>query len=201
MTTIIGVAASIFTGGGSDAAAAGLDEAEVAGIVGDVAADTAATVGADVSAVIGEDLVATVEAAADNAPVVETAEAETVDVEGGLEDSLDKALADGTGESPLSPQQLQEAYDYANTESKLTHIIDPAKHGFAELVRAAGGRSQAMKLIVDSLGAGQDLPPAGPFVVTRIIDGAQVTIRGAMVNGIPKIGTAFIRAAFPGAAP
>jgi len=37
--------------------------------------------------------------------------------------------------------------------------------------------------------------------VTRIIDGSEVVIRGAMVNGIPKIGTAFIPDAFPGAAP
>jgi hypothetical protein len=199
VTTIIGIAASIFTGGGSDVAAGGADEAEVAAIVGDVAADTAATVDADVGAAIAEDLVATVEAAADDAPAVETAGAETIDVQGDIEDSLDKALADSAGEGSLSPQQLQEAYDYANTEPKLAHIIDPAKHGFADLVQATGGRSQAMKLIVDSLGAGQDLPESGPFAVTRMIDGAQVTIRGAMVNGIPKIGTAFIADAFPGA--
>ena len=201
VTTIIGVAASIFTGGGSDVAAGAADEAEVAAIVGDVAADTAATVEADLGAAIAEDLVATVEGAADNAPAVETAEAEIVDVQGDIEDSLDKALADTAGEGSLSPEKLQEAYDYANTEPKLAHIIDPAKHGFADLVQAAGGRSQAMKLIVDSLGAGQDLPEAGPFAVTRMIDGAQVTIRGAMVNGIPKIGTAFIADAFPGVVP
>ena len=201
LTTIIGVAATIFTGGGSDAAAGAADEAEVAAVVGDVAAETSASVEADVGAVIADDLVATVEAAADDAPAVQTAEAETVGVEGGVQDSLEKALASAEGENPLTSEQLQQAYDYANTESKLAHIIDPAKHGFADLVQTAGGRSEAMKLIVDSLGAGQDLPASGPFAVTRIIDGSEVVIRGAMVNGIPKIGTAFIPDAFPGAAP
>jgi hypothetical protein len=201
VTTIIGVIATAVTGGGSDVAAGAADEAEVAAVVGDVAAETAATVEADVGATIAEDLVATVEAAADDAPAVETAEAEITQVEGDVQESLEQALADAEGESSLSPRQLQEAYDYANTEAKLSHIIDPAKHGFADLIKAAGGRSQAMKLIVDSLGAGQDLPASGPFAVTRIINGAEVTIRGAMVNGIPKIGTAFIAAAFPGAAP
>jgi hypothetical protein len=200
VTTIIGVIATVVTGGGSDVAAGAADEGEVAAVVGDVAAETAATVEADVGAVIADDLVATVEAAAEDAPAVETAEAETIQVEGDVQESLEQALADAEGEGSLTPQQLQDAYDYANTEAKLSHIIDPAKHGFADLVKAAGGRSQAMKLIVDSLGAGQDLPASGPFVVTRIINGAEVTIRGAMVNGIPKIGTAFIAAAFPGAA-
>lgn len=198
VTTAIGVLGSIFTGGGSDVAAGVADEAEVAAIVGDVAAETAATVETDVGAALAEDLIATVETAAEDVPAVESAEAEVIDVQGDIETSLDEAMAQSEGESALSQNALQDAYDYANTEAKLSHIIDPAKHGFADLVQAAGGRSQAMRLIVNSLGAGQDLPASGPFVVTRIINGAEVTIRGAMVNGIPKIGTAFIAAAFPG---
>ena len=66
ITTIVGVLGTIFTGGGSDAAAGAADEAEVAAIVGDVATETATTVEADVSATIGSDLVATVEAAAED---------------------------------------------------------------------------------------------------------------------------------------
>jgi hypothetical protein len=92
ITSIIGILGTVFTGGGSDAAAGAADEAEVAAIVGDVAAETAATVEADVGATIGSDLVATVEAAADDAPAVQTAEAETTQVEGDLEGSLDKAM-------------------------------------------------------------------------------------------------------------
>ncbi len=96
---------------------------------------------------------------------------------------------------------LQQTFESANTEAKLGHVIDPAKHGSGNLVQAAGGRSEAMKMIVDSLGDAADLPQAGRFEVVRTIIGEQVTIRGAMVNGIPRLGTAFIRSAFPGSAP
>jgi hypothetical protein len=92
ITSIIGILGTVFTGGGSDAAAGVADEAEVVAIVGDVAAETSAVVEADVGATIGGDLVATVEAAADDVPAVETAQAETTQVEGDLEGSLDKAM-------------------------------------------------------------------------------------------------------------
>ncbi|WP_139238228.1 hypothetical protein [Streptomyces aidingensis] len=55
----------------------------------------------------------------------------------------------------------------------------------------AGRREQAMRRIVDSLGDVSDLPAAGRFEVSRVIDGENVTIRGVVVNGIPRIGTAF----------
>lgn len=59
--------------------------------------------------------------------------------------------------------QMQEAIDYATSESKLEHIIDPPKHGFDSLVQAAGGRKEAMTKIVQSLGDGGGLPASGPF--------------------------------------
>ena len=101
----------------------------------------------------------------------------------------------------VSSDALQKTFESANTENKLVHVIDPAKHGFGNLVQAAGGRSEAMKMIVDSLGDADDLPQVGRFEVARTIGGEQVTIRGAMVNGIPRLGTAFIPSAFPGGAP
>lgn len=96
---------------------------------------------------------------------------------------------------------LQQTFESANTEAKLEHVIDPAKHGFGNLVQVAGGRSEAMKMIVDSLGNAADLPQSGRFEVSRMIAGEQVTIRGAMVNCVPRIGTAFIPSAFPGSGP
>ncbi len=101
----------------------------------------------------------------------------------------------------VGPDELQQTYESANTEAKLEHVVDPAKHGFDNLVQVAGGRSEAMKMIVDSLGDASDLPQAGKFEVDRTIAGEQVTIRGAMVNGVPRIGTAFIPSAFPGNVP
>ncbi|TDB77554.1 polymorphic toxin-type HINT domain-containing protein [Micromonospora sp. KC723] len=103
------------------------------------------------------------------------------------------------GCTPLSQSTLDEAFDLANTPQKLEHVIDPAKHGFGDLVTAAGGRSEAMRAITDSLRCTCGLPAQGPFEVQREIYGETVTIRGAVVNGVPRIGTAFIPSKFPGA--
>ncbi len=119
ITTAVGILGTIFTLGGSDAAAGGADSAEVAALLGDVAAETSATVDTEVGAVIGDDLVATVAAAADDAPAVETAEAETTQVQGDLEGSLDQAMIseeDDPNIGRLSPSEtstlvrLQEEY-------------------------------------------------------------------------------------------
>lgn len=92
----------------------------------------------------------------------------------------------------LCSRVLEEAYKSASTPAKLDHVIDPEKHGFADLVARTGGREQAMRRIVDSLGDAGDLPARGRFEVGRIIDGEKVTIRGSVVDGVPRIGTAFI---------
>jgi hypothetical protein len=80
----------------------------------------------------------------------------------------------------------------------MSHVLDPAKHGLGDLVDEAGGRPEAMRVIVNSLQGGDGLPANGPFEVTRTINGQEITIRGAIVNGVPKIGTAFDPSAFPG---
>jgi hypothetical protein len=102
------------------------------------------------------------------------------------------AAAEIGAEEGFGEAAMEEAFEYANTESKLAHVFGKAEHGLQGLVDAAGGESNAMRQIVGSLSDGAGLPEAGPFEVTRIIDGAEVTIRGAVVDGVPKIGTAFI---------
>ena len=103
----------------------------------------------------------------------------------------------GPGEG-LAQSALDDAFSAANTPEKLAHVIDPAKHGFGDIVRQAGGRSEAMREITNSLRCSCDLPAAGRFEVQRQIYGETVTIRGAMVNGVPRIGTAFVPSKFPG---
>jgi hypothetical protein len=96
------------------------------------------------------------------------------------------------GAGPFSEDEMQQEQDYASSPVKMAHVIDPAKHNFGNLVQAAGGRSETMQEIVGSLSDGAGLPESDPFEVTRTIQGEEVTIRGAVVNGVPKIGTAFI---------
>jgi hypothetical protein len=94
--------------------------------------------------------------------------------------------------SPFGEDAMQQAQDYASSPDKMAHVLDPEKHNLGNLIQAAGGRSEAMQQIVGSLSDGVGLPESGPFEVTRTIQGEVVTIRGAVVNGVPKIGTAFI---------
>lgn len=108
---------------------------------------------------------------------------------------------DPTGLVKCSQEALDRAFEMDNTPRKLEHVIDPPKHGFEGIVKNSGGRSEAFRRIVNSLADGDDLPEAGGFVVDRTIDGETVTIRGAMVNGVPRIGTAFIKEKFPGKTP
>ncbi|MGW7529788.1 DUF6531 domain-containing protein [Streptomyces sp. NPDC054783] len=108
---------------------------------------------------------------------------------------------DPTGLVKCTQEALDKAFEMDNTPRKLEHVIDPPKHGFEEIVKNSGGRSEAFRRILNSLGEGDDLPESGGFVVDRTIDGETVTIRGAMVNGIPRIGTAFIQEKFPGKTP
>jgi hypothetical protein len=103
-----------------------------------------------------------------------------------------------TAGSPLDSGQLDEAYNYASSESKMGHVLDPDKHGLGDLVNSSGGRPEAMRVLVDSLQDGSGLPANGPFEVTRVINGQSITVRGAIVRGIPKIGTAFAPSAYPG---
>ncbi|WP_229816322.1 RHS repeat-associated core domain-containing protein [Streptomyces lucensis] len=108
---------------------------------------------------------------------------------------------DPTGLVKCTQEALDKAFEMDNTPRKLEHVIDPPKHGFERIVENSGGRAEAFRRIVNSLGDGDDLPEAGGFVVDRTIDGETVTIRGAMVNGVPRVGTAFIQDKFPGKTP
>lgn len=78
--------------------------------------------------------------------------------------------------------------DDALRPDKLDHIFDP-KHNFQPLVQQFGSREAAMEQIVRSIGG--PLPQAGRFEIAQSIGGQTVIIRGAVVDGIPRIGTAF----------
>ncbi|MFD8967292.1 Hint domain-containing protein [Streptomyces sp. NPDC059568] len=103
---------------------------------------------------------------------------------------------------PLTREQLDETYRANNSQKVLDHVFNKADHGFDDLVRKSGGREQALKKIVDSLGDGpMTQKPGGQpgeFELSRVVEGETVTIRGRMVNGIARISTAFIPAKHPG---
>lgn len=110
---------------------------------------------------------------------------------GSVAKALAKAWRSMRGKSspanpPLTPTQ-QAALDAAKNSNKMHHVFVP-KHKLDPLVQKFGSQEAAMEQIVRNLGS---LPKSGPFEVTRQIGGQSVTIRGAVTDGVPKIGTVF----------
>ena len=97
--------------------------------------------------------------------------------------------AEGTagGARALSATE-RTALDYATRAEKLDHVFVP-KHNLDPLVKQFGSREAVMEQMLRNLGG--PLPKSGPFQITREIGGQNVVIRGAVVDGVPKIGTAF----------
>ncbi|GEE01506.1 hypothetical protein nbrc107696_19520 [Gordonia spumicola] len=98
--------------------------------------------------------------------------------------------APGNAAGALDAGQQQTLAD-ALRPDKMDHVFVP-KHKLDSVVARSGGEEAAMREIVRSI-QGPDLPTRGPFEVERAIHGEMVVIRGAVVNGIPRIGTVFIR--------
>jgi hypothetical protein len=89
---------------------------------------------------------------------------------------------------PALTKAEQEALDYALRARNMEHTF-AAKHKFDGLVELYGSREAVMEQMIRSLGP----MPDGVFEVTRVIGGETVTIRGNVINGVVKWGTAFIR--------
>jgi hypothetical protein len=82
----------------------------------------------------------------------------------------------------------QAALDYATTPSKLDHIF-AAKHNFDPLVQQFGSREAVVQQFLNEL---KGLTPAsGTFQEQIVVGGQTVIVRGAVVNGVTKIGTAY----------
>lgn len=78
----------------------------------------------------------------------------------------------------------------ANPNS-ISHIL-ASKHNLNLLLSKAGSEANIIRKLYLSLGQSGALPAAGKFEINVAIYGNNVTVRGAVVDGIPRIGTAFI---------
>ena len=82
----------------------------------------------------------------------------------------------------------------ATKQNTMRHVFAKAEHGLAPLVTELGGETQVMTAAVNGLrGVAGALPAAGRYEVVVMIAGRAVTVRGAVVDGIPRIATMFIR--------
>ena len=105
LTTAVGVLLSVFTLGGSDAAAGAADAAEVAAIAGPVVEEFEATVATEVGTAIAEDVAIDLEATAEAVPDIETAEAEAENVDATVDQELEQTEAQSGGKDlPTKPE-------------------------------------------------------------------------------------------------
>ncbi|MCX7514078.1 RHS repeat domain-containing protein [Frateuria hangzhouensis] len=77
--------------------------------------------------------------------------------------------------------------------NKIVHIFSQSRHNLAGLAKALGGEGKAFKAIEKATGKAVDTSKAGRFETTVKVGGEQVTVRGSVVDGKVKIGTAFIK--------
>jgi hypothetical protein len=72
---------------------------------------------------------------------------------------------------------------------KLEHIFGNPNHNLQPIVQEFGSQEAGMEQIVRNVGG--PLPESGPFEIAQDIGGQTVMIRGAVVDGIVRIGTTF----------
>jgi uncharacterized protein YukE len=129
VTTIIGILLTPFTLGGSDAGAGAADAAEVAAIAGPVVEEFEATVATDVEAAISADAATGLDAVADAVPDIETAEADTTDVDSTVDEELNKTEEESPtrpNESGGTPSEVDkfEAKNFRNDQTAQRHLRD-----------------------------------------------------------------------------
>jgi hypothetical protein len=98
------------------------------------------------------------------------------------------AITADSGEDAGVTSADQSALDYATTPSKLDHIF-AEKHNFDLLVQQFGSREAVDQQFLNALKG--VTPESGTFEEQIVVGGQKVIVRGAVVNGVTKIGTAF----------
>ena len=86
---------------------------------------------------------------------------------------------------------IDDAFRYASTPRKLEHLF-AAKHKLGPLVKELGGRQNTLRAILNS--ANGKFPASGVFRDLPVnVNGYIIYLRGSVHQGIPKIGTMFIK--------
>ncbi|MET4613339.1 hypothetical protein ABIC28_004340 [Rhodococcus sp. PvR044] len=106
-----------------------------------------------------------------------------------------KSKEEADGASPRPPETAkpwtaedQAAFDFATRSERLEHTFHP-KHNFDPLVEQFGSREAVVRAFLEELNG--LTPAAGVFEETIVVGGQNVVVRGAVHDGVVKIGTAF----------
>lgn len=88
----------------------------------------------------------------------------------------------------VATNTVDDALAYATRAEKLDHVF-VARHNLDPLVHQLGSREAVVQQMLNSV---KGLTPAsGTFEIPVTIGGQTVVVRGAVVDGVTKIGTAF----------
>ncbi len=100
---------------------------------------------------------------------------------------------EGTSAQVDQPSQGAQAAENAGADAnKLNHIFGNAQHGLDGVVNSLGSQQAAMNALQQATEvAVQQQGLTGVFETTVQVAGETVTVRGNVVNGVVKIGTAF----------
>jgi Flp pilus assembly pilin Flp len=90
-------------------------------------------------------------------------------------------------EGPLTKEQDAAVKATLRDPNKLNHIFGKQEHNLDPLVNELGGREALIREAVLAVPRGT----AGKFEVTTNIGGHPLTVRGVIVDGVPRIGTLF----------
>ncbi|MCI0337069.1 MAG: DUF4157 domain-containing protein [Acidobacteria bacterium] len=103
-----------------------------------------------------------------------------------------KEAAKQTGKE-AAKQTSEQTLQAALKPNTMRHIFGKAQHGLESLVKRLGSEEAVIRQAVQGLSrARASLPAAGQFETIVSIAGTNVTVRGAVVNGIPRISTMFV---------
>jgi len=91
----------------------------------------------------------------------------------------------------LSSEEQQTYEDVCSNPNNLGHVF-AEKHNFGSLINEFGSEQNVLKQIIYSM-RGSSLPQSGTYNVVVQVGGNSVNVNGAVVNGIPRISTAWIQ--------
>ncbi|WP_306361318.1 hypothetical protein [Nocardia sp. CC227C] len=91
----------------------------------------------------------------------------------------------------VARERLTKSLDYALGKGPMEHVFVP-KHKLDGLVNSLGGEEATMRRLIESVQGAPDGVYNGSNPLVRTINGYTVEIRGAMIDGVFKIGTAYI---------
>ena len=77
--------------------------------------------------------------------------------------------------------------------NKIKHIFGQVRHNLGDLSKAMGGDVKAFRAIEKATKRAVDVSNEGRFETVVKVGREQVTVRGSVVDGQVKIGTAFVK--------